>query len=60
MNECKWCHGNSVTIYGDATDLEIDGKHAVIKAWGDDLASQKINFCPMCGRKLGGDNANIQ
>lgn len=43
-----WSPGVTAYIMGGALHVEIDGD----ACWGYEAP---INFCPMCGRKLGGD-----
>lgn len=39
------------------TYLKLNREHDgyYIEAWGDDVASMRINYCPKCGRKLSDD-----
>ena len=61
-NPCKFCNMNpsdGVPICGnldegDCTCITNDGDGFSIEHWGtyECLYSEKINYCPMCGRKL--------
>ena len=57
MAECKYCNGEKLVIHGDYTDLVINTRERLISAWADGEANLKINYCPMCGRKLGDQDA---
>lgn len=60
---CKYCQGAVPLVIGKTDDygIAISGTsaHAIIMAYGYDVhgsgsngLSAKINFCPMCGKKL--------
>lgn len=53
MTECKYCDCETVVIRGDYTALVINAGERLISAWGDGEANLTINYCPVCGRKLG-------
>lgn len=53
MQDCKYCTDEAITIHGDWTDLNVNAKERLISAWGDGEADLEINYCPVCGRKLG-------
>ncbi|MHB9289673.1 hypothetical protein [Latilactobacillus curvatus] len=52
MTECKYCEGEEIIIHGFYTDLSIDSKERLISALGEGQVDLKINYCPVCGRKL--------
>lgn len=41
-------------IEGSWVNLEVKKMYEdiIIQAYGDGVATMKINYCPMCGRKL--------
>ena len=41
-----------IHINGDYTSLEIDYKNKIITAFGEGWGRIKMNYCPICGRKL--------
>ena len=51
---CDWCEGGACdVVYGDGFRGEIDNGDLVV--WNDFVSGKgrrKINYCPMCGRKL--------
>lgn len=36
-----------LTIYREKNE------NYIMRVWGEDVLEQEINYCPMCGRKLG-------
>lgn len=51
---CDWCQGGSCdVVYGNGFHGEIDNGFLVV--WNENVEFEgirKINYCPMCGRKL--------
>ena len=54
---CKYCEGREAILYNDPADpTEIrikNGKILFSNCMGNCINYTKINYCPMCGRKLG-------
>jgi hypothetical protein len=64
QSECKYCNNvaedgeesNMSDIYGHAMRINLNGEYPYIDVWSDGPygdQSKRINYCPMCGRKLG-------
>ena len=52
---CEYCekqYGNKPLAYSHLGDMEIEAGDIVAGDFGAELARARINFCPMCGRKL--------
>lgn len=59
IKSCNFCGRAKATIVGEEIDISGDGKK--IKLFKDIYAPAfKINYCPMCGRKLESDNATTE
>ena len=58
---CEYCEKQETIIYYDGFDVGIIGNELFLSSYYDSLfsgayeKSVKINFCPMCGRKLRDD-----
>lgn len=55
---CKYCYGdveNRKDIMSDGIDSIYITSNNCLKSMYNDYVMEKINYCPMCGRKLGGD-----
>lgn len=57
QQKCEYCHGDSAFImntdYEDEADIYVSGN--TLKVSVIDTCGAHINYCPMCGRKLGND-----
>ena len=54
--KCKYCKSDKdVWIKGEATnEIYLNNKNiTAFCGWCESETKVKINFCPMCGRKLG-------
>ncbi|MGM0290235.1 hypothetical protein [Enterococcus sp. AZ029] len=63
--ECQICEKNQYLQDELGGKWIIENKVLIIKQrfqdyagsmWEEDTRSQKINYCPMCGRRLNGDS----
>lgn len=63
--ECQICNGNIYLQDELGGKWTIENNELIIKQsfqeyaggmWEEETRSQKINYCPMCGRKLKGDS----
>lgn len=57
MTDCEYCKCDKLmsTKYDD-NEVRIHGDHLDIANEGLGGSYIKINYCPMCGRKLGGND----
>lgn len=70
MGKCSYCHdknldgtkmmkGKSYNILGDKYDTAVylreTNNNLVVEFGNEEIFSKKINYCPMCGRKLNTD-----
>ena len=64
QKDCEYCHGSEGFDFGEDDAWfkvrRMNGAYYIeaFRYQGEDpLESERINFCPMCGRKLGKEGA---
>lgn len=54
---CKYCEGREAILYNyptDSSEIRIKNEELLFSNFiGNCINYTKINYCPMCGRKLG-------